>query len=838
MSVHVLTSRFNHLVCCAVPVRILPAVFNSGTASQSAQSYDQAWAFVGALTQQDPATAIIDIRCIHDQRKDVAAIPRRGRLPDLWNEICAWNTAGFGVFITINEMDGNGREITNVQTIRCQAIDLDNLSAQQNYERATQFNPPPSFAVQSSPGRWHVYWQTPQHKAHDRFTLLQRKLASQFDSDKKIIDPSRVLRLPGTFHQKQPGNPHLVTCWALAGYNKPIDPGFLEIALHAVNVVIDGAGGRHDLGHPKLAAPSWERCQIALNDTDPNELDRAQWISFTSAWKQSAWNFQEEHVLFDTWSQWCARYTKNDPAENLKNWNSLTKTEIGWPWLERRNDHLRAMRLLHDKPNPISSDGAPPMPISPQQQIAENAFAVLVLAGTHADTATAFAMKHNGKFLYNASRKQWLQWDGKRWLELQPEAMLGKIRQFCISTSSPDAKRPRTLNFWQSVVTTLTTMPEFLREQKIFDADNYVLNTPNGTINLRTGDNATSPHNPADHITNITSASPTPISETWEKFINQITGNDNDTAKTLQIMLGASLSGAIEEHWIGFLWGNGRNGKSALIEAIAYALGDYAKQVPSEVFASNKHEQHPTGLTTLMGGRFTFANEVKEGTYFDTSVLKTVSGDETIEARYMQGNFFSFKRTFKLFLIGNDLPQIRTQDVAIKTRLRIVPFRANFAGKEDRDLPMILRANAGAVLQWLLEGHQAWIAAGKRLAASGAVEHATAAYFAAQSTPEMWLSERARIITQDNRMTGTIPTAATIYDDYASWKRARGEQGISQTKFGTWLAMQPGIEKVSSNGVRYRGIELTAYQAQPMPGTTATPPMPGQVVPFQQPSRQ
>jgi putative DNA primase/helicase len=585
-------------------------------------------------------------------------------------------------------------------------------------------------------------------------------------------------------------------------------------------------------------APSFSDATKALYSTNPDDMNYDDWRNISCAFRQSATGLGIDDALIRlTWDGWCAQYKKNSSADNDKLWRSTDHgTSVGWSYLRgNAPPQIRGELILGTPQQPIGIT-APSMPISPRQPIEENAFATLVLMGTHADTATAFTMKHNGHFLYNASRKQWLEWDGKRWSDLQPEAMLGRIRHFCTSVVNPDIKRPRTLNFWQSVLTTLTTMPEFLRDQKLFDADNYVFNTPTGTIELRTG--AINPHNPADHITNITNAAPAPVSDAWRKFVAEITCNDQDTANTLQMMLGAALSGAIEEHWIGFLWGNGRNGKSALIEAIAYALGDYAKQVPSEVFASNKHEQHPTGLTTLMGGRFTFANEVKEGTYFDTSVLKTVSGDETIEARYMQGNFFSFKRTFKLFLIGNDLPQIRTQDIAIKTRLRIVPFRANFAGKEDRNLPMTLRGEAGAVLQWLLDGHKAWIEAGKRLATSGAVEHATAAYFAAQSTPEMWLAERARIVSPDNRMTGTIPTAATIYDDYAAWKRARGEQGISQTKFGTWLAMQPGIEKVPSNGVRYRGIELTAHQAQPMPGTTATPPMPGQAIPFQQPSRQ
>lgn len=562
----------------------------------------------------------------------------------------------------------------------------------------------------------------------------------------------------------------------------------------------------------------------ALYSTTPKEMNYDDWRNISCAFRQSASGLGIDDAMIRlTWDGWCTQYEKNIPAENNKLWRSMANgTELGWSYLRSKASPQVQAELLFGKPvlqqpNPVSTPLA--------RSIEENAFATLVLMGTHADIATAFAIKHTGQFLYNASRKQWLRWSGTRWADLQPEAMLGNIRQFCTGVVHPDIKRPRTLAFWQSVLTTLTTMPEFLRTQEAFDADNYLLNTPDGTIDLRTGIGG--PHNPTDYITAITNGSPTQTSDLWEKFINEVTCGDLNLAQSLKLMVGASLSGATEDHWIGFLWGNGRNGKSAFIEAIVHALGDYAKQVPSVVFASTKHEQHPTGLTELKGGRFAYANEVKQGTFFDVDVLKSISGDATIKARYMQGNFFQFKRTFKLFLIGNDLPQIRTQDAAIKSRLRIVPFRANFSGNEDVNLPNKLRNEAGAIMQWLLDGHKAWLEAGKRFAPCGAIKHATAAYFDAQSTPEMWLAERASLISPDVRATAALPTAAMIYSDYMAWKHLRGEVALSQTKFGIWITAQPCVEKLTSNGVKYRGIDLTSGR------TLAV--MPGRVLPFPQP---
>jgi hypothetical protein len=313
------------------------------------QDYQSAFAYIAALTQADPNTVIVDFRCIHDVDKATAAIPRRGTLPQLWNELVAWNNNGYGVFVNINEMDGSGTfTLSNVSVVRCQVVDLDNLMAPQNYEATTKFNPIPSFAVQSSPGKFHVYWTTTRHIDKDRFTLIQRKLRQLFDGDKSIIDASRVLRLPGMLHLKNPQQPHLVTCWSLQGHGQTIDPTILEIALGNVNVV-DGAGGRRELGDAELAAPNLDWCVEALKHIDPNALDRGEWISVTAAFKQAAWSFAPEATLFDIWSQWCARYSQNDPAENAKNWNSIRNSEVGWQSFERRVPVLHAMRLFGQK---------------------------------------------------------------------------------------------------------------------------------------------------------------------------------------------------------------------------------------------------------------------------------------------------------------------------------------------------------------------------------------------------------------------------------------------------------------------------------------------------------
>lgn len=349
------------------------------------QSFEQAWSFVAALAG-DPNTAVIDMRAIHDTDKADKGHARRGTLGEWWQWLCEMNNAGYGIFMTIAAMDGNGLHLTNVWYLRAHYTDLDEGDAQQQYEKACQAYPTPSFAVQSSPGKFHVYWPVQYYQGNDRFQLVQRKLRQLFNGDKRVIDAARVMRMPGTLHMKNPAAPHLVQMWSLGGWCQQSTVDQLESALQSVNVIDGAVGTRHDLGEPSLAAPSLHWIGHALALTDPNDLDRGEWIALTAAIKQAGWSLTDEATLFAMWSEWCARYEgigrdgkpyANDPGENLKQWNSIHNSELGWPSLCRRVPSLQASLSFNGvdrsgavpSPAPVANlsgtaGNAPPMPIN------------------------------------------------------------------------------------------------------------------------------------------------------------------------------------------------------------------------------------------------------------------------------------------------------------------------------------------------------------------------------------------------------------------------------------------------------------------------------------------
>lgn len=323
------------------------------------QEFNQATAFINAL-----GGGVFDFRAIHDQRKDIPAIPFRGTLDECWGSIVHYNNQGYGCFATINNLDGNGRELQNFQSVRAQFVDLDNLSAMQNVQRANEFYPAPAFMVQSSPNKAHVYWPVQPYSDAQKFTVIQKKLIQLFDGDPAIFDSVRVMRLPGTLHQK--GEPVLVTCSALSGfgYVNPIET--LEAALAHVNI-IDHVATRKILGDPDLAAPSLSWLEYALKFLDPNDMERGDWLSFTAAFKQAGWNLADEDKLFDIWSTWCSQYEFNDEGENLKQWNSIKDTQVGWKSITYKIPAVHAQLKLADKPTASFSTAPPPMPTIDQQ---------------------------------------------------------------------------------------------------------------------------------------------------------------------------------------------------------------------------------------------------------------------------------------------------------------------------------------------------------------------------------------------------------------------------------------------------------------------------------------
>lgn len=328
------------------------------------QDLNLASSFIGFLTGNP--NSICDFRVINDKEKGDYGKNIRGTLADVYTTLMQYNNAGYGVFITVNAFnDAPSKTLENIAYIRAHVADLDDtLSAQEAYQRACAEPCPPHLAVQTSPGKFHLYWLVEPYTGNDFYKEQQTKIYTLFGGDKNVVDATRVLRLPGFYHNK--AAPTLVTCWGIT--NRPrYTAGEIQSWLQKVDLSATSNGLRVGLGDPDKAAPSMQWLTFALNMIDPNGLAREQWLATSAAFKQAGWSLASPDELLNIWQTWCARYSENNVAENLKLWGSLKDTRCGWSHFCRVTN-VQAYINASASPTPPTMPVMPVMPAMPAAQ--------------------------------------------------------------------------------------------------------------------------------------------------------------------------------------------------------------------------------------------------------------------------------------------------------------------------------------------------------------------------------------------------------------------------------------------------------------------------------------
>jgi putative DNA primase/helicase len=447
---------------------------------------------------------------------------------------------------------------------------------------------------------------------------------------------------------------------------------------------------------------------------------------------------------------------------------------------------------------------------------ARRALDALELAYSDHTIAKDFADYYGHDYRFCAERDSWMWWDEFVWRRDDQLRAMARVQEVCLeharqarrdsSVGSEQkqaglARQLASYKTFKAVELSARAMERVSLSASLFDRDPWVLNTPGGLVNLRLGVVRDAVRE--DYCTRSTAVALDEHGEhpAFDQFLDDVTCGDPELVDWLQVFLGMMLTGDTSMHVLPMFIGSGRNGKSTLADLVLRIMGDYAAKIPSSVLMTDRHgNRHPTEIAQLMGIRLALASEVDQGSFWDEAKLKELTGDETLTARFMRGDFFSFRRTHRFLVLGNYRPQVKAVDPAIRGRLRLVPFRADFSGREDRTLPDRLWREAGAILRWMVNGAQAW-AEDQRLPACSAIERETGDYFESQSTVDNWI---------DLELDQSDPAARTqsgvLYRAYREWKESRGEYPLSQTTWSQTMARR--FKRVHSNGVRYVGVTL------------------------------
>jgi len=425
--------------------------------------------------------------------------------------------------------------------------------------------------------------------------------------------------------------------------------------------------------------------------------------------------------------------------------------------------------------------------------------------GTEDALALSFTRRYHRDWRYVATWGRWLVWDGTRWRSEDTLAATDLIRSVC-RHAALRADNPKVAAKLASAGT-VGGVERLARADRRhaatteeWDADPWLLNTPGGVVDLKTGRKRANER--SDRMTKITSASPAGQCLQWAAFLSDVTGGDEALQAYLQRMVGYCLTGVTSAHALFFLYGTGANGKSVFANVISTILGDYATTASMDTFVETRGDRHPTDLAGLRGARFVTAIETEQGRRLNESKVKAITGGDKISARFMRQDFFEFFPQFKPVIVGNHKPAIRNIDEAMKRRMHMIPFTVTIPPeRRDGRLTEKLLAERDGILAWAVLGCLAWQREG--LNPPLCVQDATEEYFESEDALGRWLDERCVRTANAKSLT------SELFTDWKQWAEASGEFIGSQRRFSDLLITR-GLEKWrNSMGVRgFQGVGL------------------------------
>jgi putative DNA primase/helicase len=407
---------------------------------------------------------------------------------------------------------------------------------------------------------------------------------------------------------------------------------------------------------------------------------------------------------------------------------------------------------------------------------------------------------------------RWLVWTGKRWLadhtgaaerlaKRTVRAMYDEAARVRESDRADAAEMAQHLASWAAKSEGSDRLSAMLRVARSetgiavmpqqLDADHWLFNLDNGTIDLRTGE--LRHHDRDDLITKLVSIEydPSATCPRYDAFLHQILREDEEVEEYLDRFFASCLTGDRSSHDLPVFWGVGANGKSTLVDLMLYILGEYAGPVPESLLVSRSGNEHPTELADLCGKRLIVASENDEGHTMPVGLVKRLTGDQKLKGRYMRQDFFEFEQTHKVILVTNNRPRITEDSDAIWRRLKLIEFGVCIPREQrDRNLLQRLQAEAPGILARLIRACLRWQADGHDLTEPTSIQESTAEYRQDEDPLTDFLQNKC--IREPNAQC----VRDEIFDAYQSWAQANGiRYPLGKRSFFERLRKIEGVEE-------------------------------------------
>ena len=340
-------------------------------------------------------------------------------------------------------------------------------------------------------------------------------------------------------------------------------------------------------------------------------------------------------------------------------------------------------------------------------------------------------------------------------------------------------------------------------EQRVLDADEFLLNLPSGTCDLRTG--AVREHNAQDYITKQTAVDPSGDGmDVWEDTLQTFFQGDADLIRYVQEIVGLAAIGKVYIEALVIAYGEGRNGKSTFWNTIARVLGTYSGNMSADTLTVGCKRNVKPELAEAKGKRMIIAAELEEGMRLNTSNVKQLCSTDEIYAEKKYKAPFSYVPTHTLVLYTNHLPRVGAIDQGTWRRLIVIPFNAKIEGKADikNYADFLFKMAGGAVLQWIIEGAKRVIASDYKIAQPRVVQDAIQKYKENNDWLSHFLEDCCEIDPSYEAKSGEV------YNTYRSYCNQMGEYARSTTDFYTAIEAADYTRHKTKKGMLIRGFRL------------------------------
>ncbi|MFM5968484.1 MAG: phage/plasmid primase, P4 family [Micrococcales bacterium] len=696
----------------------------------------------------------------------------------------------------------------------------------------------PSAVVHSGHGL-QPYWSIDPEEDYSQevaASLIQRwgsfvrwVAASQGGQLDSVFDLPRIFRAPGGVNFKDASNPVAVTVdfaenWRPLSIEEIDDVlithGFATVSTspddyQAISSSADWEYAAHDCHwvtnlfnsvRPSISAPKSRHGWLLQTLIRVNAAHRNGCLTKSSAElivEQMSLRFQE------FLKQAPAREMNRNEIGSANRW-AVARVESFSP--EKLKDELKG----HEHKDLFSGDPEAALENSPVKNEYSDGELVDIYRTSYSafgrtDAANAYRLIHFMRNDYkHVTDVGWHKWDGSRYVLDKDKSIIQtaiEAVEFCEMTDlNPEqlkwAQASANKDRLQNAITIAGTDAEVLVRTIELDAEANDLCTPDGIVNLRTGELRPA-RKGVDYNTRQTIVAPramaTPL---WDTFLKDII-EDADRIMYLQELFGAALFGDSRFHVLPVFVGTGANGKSTILDVVSGILGDYSATMPENFLLDTTGNAHPTDIARLRGVRLAVASETRPDGKFNESRVKMLTGGDTLSARFMGQNFFDFKPTHTLFMAVNHLPEVKSGGEGFWRRLRKIDFRKTIPAEKRKEnfAQLLIQEEGAGILQWMIEGAVRVTHQGFNEPVS--VKMATQNYRHEEDHIAKFLDERTILAS-----TASV-TKTSLFNAYRDWCIDNGEKPITQNALTREVKTRLGVFESDSVGFKMLvGIDL------------------------------